>query len=82
SGVDAVTTLDAADALSRQLAETIRWADCMDAAAEAGITVALELGPGAALSKMLQGRHGQIACRSVAEFRSLDGIIGWLERQQ
>jgi len=82
SGVNAVTTLDAADALSRQLAETILWSDCMDAAAEAGITVALELGPGAALSKMLQGRHGQIACRSVAEFRSLDGIIGWLERQQ
>lgn len=81
SGVDAAPVRDAASALSRQLAETIRWADCMDAAAEAGITVALELGPGAALAKMLQGRHPHIACRSVAEFRSIAGVIAWLERQ-
>jgi [acyl-carrier-protein] S-malonyltransferase len=52
----------------------------MDAAAEAGITVALELGPGAALSRMMQARHPQIACRSVADFRSLDGIVAWLGR--
>jgi [acyl-carrier-protein] S-malonyltransferase len=53
----------------------------MDAAAESGVTVALELGPGAALSRMLRTRHPDIACRSVSEFRSLDGIVGWLERQ-
>lgn len=82
SGVDAapVSADGAVGALSRQLAETIRWADCMDAAAEAGITLALELGPGAALAKMMQARHPGIACRSVAEFRSLDGIVGWLGR--
>jgi [acyl-carrier-protein] S-malonyltransferase len=70
----------AIDTLSRQLSDTIRWSDCMDAAAEAGITVALELGPGAALARMLQSRHPQIACRSVADFRSLDGIVSWLDR--
>ena len=68
------------DTLSRQLSETIRWSDCMDAAVEAGITVALELGPGAALARMLQARHPQIACRSVADFRGLDGIVSWLDR--
>jgi len=31
--------------LSRQLAEKIVWSDCMDACAEAAVTVALELGP-------------------------------------
>ncbi|SFB90615.1 ACP S-malonyltransferase [Massilia yuzhufengensis] len=67
--------------LSRQIAEPIRWKDCMDACSEAGATVALELGPGAALSRMLQARHPQIACRSVTEFRSLDGIRSWLGRQ-
>jgi [acyl-carrier-protein] S-malonyltransferase len=67
--------------LSRQLAEPIRWADCMDAALESGITVALELGPGAALARMLQARHPRIACRSVAEFRSIDGVMTWLGRQ-
>jgi [acyl-carrier-protein] S-malonyltransferase len=67
--------------LSRQIAEPIRWSDCMDACAEAGVSVALELGPGAALSRMLQARHPDIACRSVSEFRSLDGIYSWLGKQ-
>jgi [acyl-carrier-protein] S-malonyltransferase len=67
--------------LSRQIAEPIRWKDCMDACAEAGATVALELGPGAALSRMFQARHPGIACRAVSEFRSLGGVRSWLERQ-
>lgn len=66
--------------LSRQLAEPIRWKDGMDALLEAGVTVALELGPGAALTRMLQARHPQIACRSVADFRSLAGVRAWLAR--
>jgi [acyl-carrier-protein] S-malonyltransferase len=70
----------AAEHLSRQLCQTIEWSDCMDAAAEAGITVALELGPGAALARMLQARHPDIACRSAADFRSLDGVAAWLGR--
>jgi [acyl-carrier-protein] S-malonyltransferase len=71
----------AEDALSRQLVQAVRWSDCMDAAAEAGVTVALELGPGSALARMMQARHPHIACRSVADFRSLDGIAAWVERQ-
>jgi [acyl-carrier-protein] S-malonyltransferase len=66
--------------LSRQLAEKIRWMDCMDACAEAAVTVALELGPGASLSRMLQMRHPGIACRSVADFRSMAGVRKWLSR--
>ncbi|WP_020653038.1 ACP S-malonyltransferase [Massilia niastensis] len=70
----------AIDHLSRQLAQTILWKDCMDAIAEAGVTVALELGPGAGLARMLQARHPQIATRSVADFRSLAGVAAWLQR--
>jgi [acyl-carrier-protein] S-malonyltransferase len=83
AGIDAAEVRDqarAVDTLSRQLAQPIRWLACMDAAAEAGITVALELGPGAALSRMLQNRHPHIATRSVADFRTLDGIGKWLAR--
>jgi [acyl-carrier-protein] S-malonyltransferase len=76
-----VTPAQAADTLARQLAQTVVWSDCMDAAAEAGITVALELGPGAALARMLQARHPHIACRSVADFRTVGGVAGWLARQ-
>jgi [acyl-carrier-protein] S-malonyltransferase len=84
SGISAEPVQDVGRAvgdLSRQIAEPIRWKDCMDASAESGATVALELGPGAALSRMLQARHPGIACRSVSEFRSLDGVRSWLERQ-
>jgi [acyl-carrier-protein] S-malonyltransferase len=83
AGIDAAPVSDqarAVETLSRQLAEKIRWLGCMDAAAEAGITVALELGPGAALSRMLQNRHPHINTRSVADFRTLDGIRKWLDR--
>lgn len=66
--------------LARQLAQTIRWSACMDAAAEAGVRYALELGPGNALSRMLQARHPHINSRSVADFRTLDGIRTWLAR--
>lgn len=84
SGISAEPVEDAAKAMAelpRQIAEPVRWKDCMDACLEAGATVALELGPGAALSRMLQARHPHIACRSVTEFRSLDGIRSWLLRQ-
>ena len=84
SGVRAIALRDRDAAvldLSRQLVQTILWRECMDTAAEAGIGVALELGPGSALARMLQARHPQIACRSVADFRSLDGVVAWIERQ-
>lgn len=66
--------------LPRQIAETICWDQCMDACAEAGVTVALELGPGRALSRMLRDRQPAIECRSVADFRTPAGIAKWLER--
>jgi [acyl-carrier-protein] S-malonyltransferase len=81
-GIDATPVRDRNGAivhLARQLAETIAWKDCMDACAEQGITAALELGPASALSRMLSARHPGIACRSVADFRSLDGIRSWLQ---
>jgi [acyl-carrier-protein] S-malonyltransferase len=84
AGIDASRVRDkdaAVRTLSLQLAQAIQWSACMDAAAEAGVTVALELGPGAALSRMLQARHPGIACRSASEFRSIDGIVAWVDRQ-
>ena len=84
SGISAEPVFDAKKAMAelpRQIAEPIRWRECMDALTEAGVTVALELGPGAALSRMLQSHNPRIASRSASEFRSLDGIRAWLERQ-
>ena len=83
AGISATAVVDkklAVEQLSRQMAEKIRWLACMDACAEAGITYALELGPGSALTKMLQARHPHINTRSIADFRTLDGIRKWLDR--
>lgn len=68
-------------ALVAQTDQTVRWDACMDSLAEAGVTKALELGPGSALSRMLAVRHPQIACRSVSDFRSVAGIAAWAGRQ-
>lgn len=84
AGIDATRVLHrdtAIDRLARQLDEPIAWSACMDAADEAGMTVALELGPGNALARMLQNRHPHIACRSIADFHTLDGITQWAARQ-
>ncbi|MBB5393440.1 [acyl-carrier-protein] S-malonyltransferase [Herbaspirillum sp. SJZ130] len=84
AGITGQAVDDAAQArtlLARQLTETIQWAACMDACAERGVTVALELGSCAALSRMLRGRHPQIECRSLSDFRSFSGALAWLRRQ-
>lgn len=81
AGISGARLLDKAAAaghLSRQLAEPIRWQAVMDSLDEAGVTIALELGPGAALARMLKTRHPHIQCRSIAEFRSLAGIRKWI----
>tara|TARA_R110001599_G_scaffold64023_2_gene178395 strand:+ start:7535 stop:8482 length:948 start_codon:yes stop_codon:yes gene_type:complete len=74
------TREDACSSLPSQLAETIRWNAVMDSVNEAGVTMALEIGPGGALAKMLKSRHQHIESRSVADFRSLSGLQKWIER--
>jgi [acyl-carrier-protein] S-malonyltransferase len=86
AGIDArrITGKDAAvSTLSLQLAQAVDWAACMDGCAEAGVEIALELGPGSALARMLQQqRHPHIACRAIDDFRSVDGVRKWLESRQ
>jgi [acyl-carrier-protein] S-malonyltransferase len=76
-----VTAEQARATLLAQLTQPLQWSDCMDLCDEQGVAFALELGPGSALSKMLQARHPQMSCRSVDQFRSLTGVIDWVRRQ-
>lgn len=83
AGISGARLHDAAAApavLARQLAEPIRWHAVMDGINEAGTTLAIELGPGSALSRMLKSRHPHIHCRAVAEFRTLAGVKRWVEQ--
>lgn len=67
--------------LSRQISETIHWADCYPILKEKGVAIALELGPGAQLSRMMRKAYFGLACRSVEEFRSFEGVISWINRR-
>lgn len=68
-------------ALSAQMAATVRWDECMDSLAERGVRCVLELGPGATLSAMWRERHPGIPARSADEFRSAEGLVGWVRQQ-
>ncbi|MFJ7567850.1 ACP S-malonyltransferase [Herminiimonas sp. NPDC097707] len=68
-----------ADTLSAQIAEPVRWQDCMNTTLERGVTVVLELGPGRTLSRMFDELNVAVEARSVEDFRTLDGIVNWVE---
>ncbi|CAI8750739.1 MULTISPECIES: malonate decarboxylase subunit epsilon [Burkholderia] len=83
SGIDGASVLDVGaglDKLARQIAEPVEWAACLAACVEAGATAFLELGPGRALAEMVGGAYPALPARSVADFRSVDGIASWLAR--
>ncbi|HHY6926253.1 TPA: malonate decarboxylase subunit epsilon [Burkholderia ambifaria] len=83
SGIDGASVLDVGaglDKLARQIAEPVEWVACLAACVEAGATAFLELGPGRALAEMAGGAYPALPARSVADFRSVDGIASWLAR--
>ncbi|WP_175820158.1 acyltransferase domain-containing protein [Burkholderia sp. BCC0419] len=83
SGIDGASVLDVdtgLDKLARQIAEPVEWAACLAACVEAGATAFLELGPGRALAEMAGGAYPALPARSLADFRSVDGVTSWLAR--
>lgn len=71
---------EARAALARQIDHTVRWDECMEGIASRRVRCVLEIGPGQALARMWNDRHADIPARSVDEFRSMKGVIGWIER--
>lgn len=81
SGVDGAAVFDKSDGLdklARQVAQTIDWRACMEACRAAGVTRALELGPGSALAYLMADVFGERNSRALDDFRSLDGVRRWL----
>lgn len=70
---------DAADALSAQLAQPVRWDWCQETLGSLGVDVGLELGPGSDLAKMLEESGEGIVARAVEEFGSTASLAGWLD---
>lgn len=65
-------------ALARSVATRLDWAECLDAAIEAGADRFLELGPGQALTNMVSGHAPGARARAAGEFQTLDGLIAWI----
>jgi malonyl CoA-acyl carrier protein transacylase len=84
SGIDgnAVFSTAGLDKLADQIAQTVDWAACMETCREAGITKAVELGPGSALARMMRDAAPEVDAHSVAEFDSLDGLKRWIGRTE
>ena len=66
--------------LAQQLSNTVQWSTCLDTAYERGCRVFLELGPCNALARMVRERFPDVAARSLAEFRSLEGAADWVDK--
>lgn len=80
-GADGSSVFDmaaASDKLALQIARPIDWAACLEGCRAAGAERALELGPGAALSRMASRFFPGGRARSAEDFRTLAGLAGWL----
>ncbi len=82
SAIDATsarTVSVAVDALARQICTPLDWAACLEAVVELQPDAVLEIGPGSALAKLFAELAPAIPVRASDDFRSIDGIVRWLD---
>lgn len=72
---------EAAGALSSQIAQTVQWADCLEAIHARRVACVLEVGPGSALATMWNRRYADVPARSADEFRSATSVVDWVQRK-
>jgi [acyl-carrier-protein] S-malonyltransferase len=65
-------------ALAAQIADTVRWDQCMENIRARNVACVLEIGPGQALARIWNARYPDVPARSCDEFRSPAGIAKWL----
>jgi [acyl-carrier-protein] S-malonyltransferase len=83
SGIDGGTVEDVEtgiEKLARQICTPIDWAGCLESCREAGAELALELGPGRALSHMAAPLFPAGCARSAEDFHTVAGLRAWLGR--
>ncbi len=66
--------------LAKQISQSIQWKNSLETMLEYGCDKVLELGPGNALSKMLQKLDPNIIIRSVSDFKTIQGVIDWANK--
>ncbi|MDM0059141.1 acyltransferase domain-containing protein [Variovorax fucosicus] len=65
-------------ALAAQIAQTVRWDDCMEGVLARQVRCVLEVGPGQALARMWNQRYPTVPARACDDFRSAASIAAWL----
>lgn len=65
-------------ALAAQIAQTVRWDECMENVGARQIRCVLEVGPGQALTRMWNKAYPDIPARACDDFRSATAIANWL----
>lgn len=78
-GRAALTRPAALAALARQISTPLDWAACLANLLEMQPERVLEIGPGNALSRLLQEAAPGIAARATGDFRSSEGIRRWVD---
>ncbi|HEX6735874.1 MAG TPA: malonate decarboxylase subunit epsilon [Azonexus sp.] len=66
-------------ALARQICTPLDWAACQQAVLEMQPDAVLEIGPGNALARLFAELAPAVPVRASDDFRSLDGIVRWVE---
>lgn len=66
--------------LSRQIDHALDWYFCMENIEEYQPSMVIEIGPGNALSRMINNLLPHVPCRSWDDFRDLDGLKAWIEK--
>lgn len=82
AGIDGSVLRRRGDALAQlpaQLARPLHWDWCEETLASLGVDLALELGPGNDLAKLLENSEAGTAARGVEEFGAVAGLREWLE---
>jgi [acyl-carrier-protein] S-malonyltransferase len=76
---DRISDADSAKtALAAQIAQTVRWDECMENVAARQVRCVLEIGPGQALTRMWSKAYPSIPARACDDFRSVGAIASWL----
>ena len=63
------------EVMLRQVTESVRWADCIKTAIQAGGKTFIEFGPGKVLSGLIRRIDKTVATQNVADVASLDAIV-------
>ena len=66
-------------ALAAQIAQTVRWDECMENIRARNVACVLEIGPGQALTRMWNEAYPDVPARSCDEFRSAAGVAKWVQ---